>query len=409
MDPKDRKRRLGLIFFFVFIDLLGYSLILPLLPYYAETYNANATLVGLLGTSNALAQFFAAPIIGRLSDRYGRRPLLIFSILGTVVSFLILGLANTLGMIFISRIMDGVLGGNVSLARAYITDITDESNRAKSLGIIGAAFGLGFIFGPALGGFLSRFGFSVPAFLAAGLSLVNLVLVIIWLPESISKEEQTQRRRNPQTAFTLQLLLKEIKRPCVGQLLQITLAFSLAFTLFTSSFALFSKDQLGFTAQTTSYLLTMVGVIQVFVQGFAIGRLTSRFKERQLILFGVVILTISFIFYTFTNSFIWMIINLIPIALLAGVVNTTLPSQLSKSVIKEDVGGTLGLSAAAQTFAQIVCPIIGGLLIGNVGGWAIGLTAAALMLVAVFLIWKKLLPLPDPVDGAQPCQPILSE
>ena len=141
------KRRLALIFGFAFIDVLGYSLILPLLPYYAETFGASPTLIGLLGTVNAIGKLIAAPTVGRLSDRYGRRPLLLISIAGTVVSFVLLGAAQSLLVLFISRILDGVVGGNISLARAYITDITDEENRARGLGIIGAAFGIGFVIG----------------------------------------------------------------------------------------------------------------------------------------------------------------------------------------------------------------------------------------------------------------------
>ena len=200
------RKQLILIFGFVFLDLLGYSLILPLLPYYADAFGATVTMVGLLGTSNAVAQLIAAPIIGRLSDRYGRRPLLIFSITGTLVSFLMLGLANSLALVFLSRVLDGLLGGNIALARAYITDITDEKSRGRGLGIIGAAFGLGFIIGPAMGGFLSRYGFGVPALVAAGLSALNLVALLLWLPESTTPEQRAALRASPRTRFTLRAL-----------------------------------------------------------------------------------------------------------------------------------------------------------------------------------------------------------
>jgi DHA1 family tetracycline resistance protein-like MFS transporter len=277
MDDQ-RKRRLGLVFGFVFIDLLGYSLILPLLPYYAETFGASLVVVGLLGTSNALAQLVAAPVIGRLSDRYGRRPLLIFSIAGTVVSFLIFGFAETLAVLFISRILDGLLGGNTALARAYITDVTDEKDRSRGLGLIGAAFGLGFIIGPALGGFLSRFGYDAPAFVAAGLSMLNLVGVILWLPESLTEERRAaiQKQGRPRAAFNLKALRDALNRPCAGPLLHAILFYNLAFTLFQSNFALFTKARLELDAQATSYILTYVGVLSSLVQGFAIGRLTDR-------------------------------------------------------------------------------------------------------------------------------------
>ena len=279
---KQVKRQLFLVFGFVFVDLLGYSLILPLLPYYADTFGATLTLVGLLGTSNAVAQLIAAPFIGRLSDRYGRRPLLILSIAGTVLSFLLLGLARSLPMLFLSRILDGLLGGNIALARAYITDVTDEKSRSRGLGIIGAAFGLGFIIGPAMGGFLSRFGYGTPALVAAGLSLINLISVALWLPESLTVERRNAMRQRPSPSFSLRALRKALGRPCAGPLLNVLLFYGLAFTLFQSNFALFTKVRLGLDAQSTAFILTYVGVLSVLVQGVAIGRLTDRFSERQL-------------------------------------------------------------------------------------------------------------------------------
>ena len=196
-----KNTRLLTIFLIVFIDLLGFSLILPLLPYYAESYGATPTVVGLLVASYAAAQLFGAPLLGRLSDRFGRRPVLLLSVAGTSAGFLLLGFADPLGrwlaglvapnaanafiigLLFLSRILDGLTGGNITVAQAYITDVTDEQNRAKGLGLIGAAFGLGFIIGPAAGGALSRFGYNLPAFVAAGVSLINFLMILTLLPE----------------------------------------------------------------------------------------------------------------------------------------------------------------------------------------------------------------------------------
>ena len=171
------------IFLIVFIDLLGFGLILPLLPFYAKSFGANELTIGLLLASYSLMQFIGAPVLGRLSDRYGRRPILLISQLGTFVGFIMLGFANGLGMLFASRIVDGVSGGNISTAQAYIADISDEKNRARNFGLIGAAFGLGFIMGPAIGGFLSQFGYQVPAFAAAGLSFLSMTLTFFLLHE----------------------------------------------------------------------------------------------------------------------------------------------------------------------------------------------------------------------------------
>jgi DHA1 family tetracycline resistance protein-like MFS transporter len=400
MMDKDIKRRLGLIFGFVLIDLLGYSLILPLLPYYAETFGATLTLVGLLGTVNALGQLIAAPTIGRLSDRYGRRPLLIVSIVGTVVGFLLLGTARSLTVVFLSRILDGLLGGNTSLARAYITDVTDEKNRARGLGIIGAAFGLGFIVGPAMGGFLSRFGYNAPALVAAGLSLLNLIAVVIWLPESLPPERRAEMRVSPRTRFSFRLLAEALKRPCMGPLLHISLLYSLAFTLFQANFALYAKTRLALDVQATSLVLTYVGVLSVLVQGFAIGKLTARFRERQLIFAGTIILAVALLGWAFAPNVWLLLVVLAPTALAAGVLNTVLTSQLTKVVRREETGGTLGLSASLQTFAQIVSPGLGGLLLEDVGAWSIGVLGALIMAWTVSFTWRKVLSQPDDTDAS---------
>jgi DHA1 family tetracycline resistance protein-like MFS transporter len=386
--PKSVRRQLLLIFGFVFLDLLGYSLILPLLPYYAGAFGASLTLVGLLGTVNALGQLVAAPVIGRLSDRYGRRPLLIFSLGGTVVSFLLLGVARSLAVIFLSRALDGLLGGNTSLARAYISDITDEKSRARGLGIIGAAFGLGFIIGPALGGFLSRYGYNVPALVAAGLSLANLLAVILWLPESSTAEARAMLRTSPRTAFTLGNLWEALHLPCCGALLSINLVYALAFTLFQSNFALWAKTRLQSTAQTTSYVLTYVGILAVLVQGLAIGRLTRRFRERVLILAGAVVMGVALLAWALTPNLLALLIVLAPIALAGGVLNTVLSSQLTKAVRPEEVGGILGLSQSLQTLAQIIAPATGGVLLERAGTWSPGVLGSLLMLWTVFFAWR---------------------
>ena len=198
-----------------------------------------------------------APVMGRLSDRYGRKPLLVFSLLGTVVGFVLLGVAGALWMLFFSRIVDGLLGGNISLAQAYITDVTDEENRARGLGLIGASFGLGFIFGPALGGTLSAGdNHALPAFVAAGLAALNLIAVLIWLPESLPQERRQKQAASPRSAFSLRQLREALRLPCVGQLLNVRLWYGLAFTMFETIFSLYAAKHLGLDARATSYVLT---------------------------------------------------------------------------------------------------------------------------------------------------------
>jgi len=399
---KPKSRQLILIFVFVFLDLLGYSLILPLLPFYASDFGATIAIVGLLGTVNALGQLIAAPIIGRLSDRFGRRPLLIVSIAGTILGFLLLGFAQNLWMVFISRAVDGLLGGNTALARAYITDITEPKDRSKSLGMIGAAFGLGFIIGPVMGGVLSQFGLNVPALVAAVLSILSFIAVLIWLPESLSPNDRENLKKNPHTAFNLKNLLDELQRPCVGPLLFIRLFYSLAFTLFQSNFSLYAKEVIGLDVRSTGLVLTYVGVLSVIVQGFAIGRLVKQFKERKLIVASILILIITLITWGFTRNVWMLLIVLAPIALSAGILNTLLTSQLTKAVYKEDIGGTLGLSNSMQTVAQIITPGLGGYLLTIAGSWALGLTSGLFMAVA-FLFSRNRKNRTTDLDNESPC------
>ncbi|HEY7506053.1 MAG TPA: MFS transporter, partial [Nitrososphaera sp.] len=208
-------RYLFSIILVVFIDLLGFSLIIPLLPYYAQTFNASDTTIGLLLASYAAAQLIGAPLLGRASDRFGRRPILLISIFGTFLGFLIFGFAKSLVMLFASRILQGLTGGNLSVAQAYITDVTDAKSRNRGLGMIGAAFGLGFIIGPALGGLLSGISYSVPAFVAAGLSFINLLLIAFWLPESLTPEKRgLLTHKKPAVSF--RALFEALRHPLTG-------------------------------------------------------------------------------------------------------------------------------------------------------------------------------------------------
>lgn len=393
---KNFRRALSLIFLFVFVDVLGFSLILPLLPYYAATFEATPAVVGLLLGTNALAQLIGAPVLGRLSDRYGRRPLLLLSIAGTVVSFLLLGLARSLWMLFFSRALDGLLGGNVSLAQAYITDLTTEKDRAKGLGLIGAAFGLGFIFGPAIGGTLSAGGnYALPAFAAAGLAFANFLGVLLWLPESLPPEERAERASSQRTALTAQALWEALRRPCVGPLLQTQLFFALAFSTFETIFSLFAQRRLTLDARTTSYVLTYVGLLVVLVQGVGIRRLSARFTDKQLVFGGAALLAASLLAWALTPSLPVLLVVLAPLALASGVLRVAVSSALTKSVYPEEVGGTLGLAASLNSLARVVSPTVGGFLLGSVGAAAPGIVGALVMAWVVYYVWRAVLFVPD--------------
>jgi DHA1 family tetracycline resistance protein-like MFS transporter len=407
------RKRLFNIFIIVFIDLMGFGLILPLLPFYADEYGATPFVVGLLTASYAAAQLIGAPILGRLSDRYGRRPLLLVSIFGTVLGFLLLAIADPLGrslasslgisaapailaLLFFSRILDGLTGGNISVAQAYITDVTDSENRAKGLGLLGAAFGLGFIIGPAAGGVLSTWGFAVPAFAAAGLAIINLITVYFWLPESLTEEKRATASPRERPNFSAKALWQAINRPRVGPLLHIRFFFGLAFATFQTVFPLFAQYQLELDARQTGFVLTYVGVLAAIVQGGAIGILARRFGERSLIFSSTIIMTVSLLAWAFTPNVPALLIVLLPLAYAGGVLSTVINSALSKSVYPEEVGGTLGLAASLESSTRVVAPSLGGYLLGSIGTWAPGVASALIMAWVVSFTWRRLIVNPDP-------------
>jgi MFS transporter, DHA1 family, tetracycline resistance protein len=391
------------IFLVVFVDLLGFGLILPLLPYYAGTFGATPLLTGLLVACYAAAQLIGAPALGRLSDRYGRKPMLLISLFGSFAGFLILAAAEpvgrgmavflpfgagaiTLGVIFLSRILDGATGGNISIAQAYISDITDESNRAKGLGLIGAAFGLGFIFGPATGGALSRFGYAVPAAVAAGLSLFNFLLVALRLPESLTPEKRALLARQPRGGFTLAALWRALNRPLVGPLLHTRFWFGMAFSIFQTIFSLYVLARFSLSSEQTGFILAYVGVLSVLVQGVLVGRLSRRFEERALIFWAVVLMGFSLLGWALAPSVAFLLAILAPTAVAGGLLNTVINSALTKMVSPAEIGGTLGLSSALESLTRVIAPSLGGALLQGLGTSAPGIFAAVLCLwLALFL------------------------
>ncbi len=381
-------KRLFSIILVVFIDLFGFSLILPLLPYYAESFHASRTVTGLLIASYAVMQLIGAPILGRLSDRLGRRPVLLLSIFGTFLGFLLLGFANALWMLFASRIIDGLTGGNMSVAQAYISDITDEKDRAKGLGMIGAAFGLGFIIGPASGGLLGQWSPALPAFVAAAISFINLVLIYTWLPESLTDEKRAQIGEQ-QPAITWNALLAALRRPFTGSLFIAGFFFGLAGSMLPTIFPLQVLVKFNMTPLDTGLVLTYVGILSVIMQGFLVGRLTHRFREDALIVISAFFMGVGFLGWALAPTVFWIYVITTPLALCGGLLGTLFSSTLTKSVEPHEIGGILGLFAALDSLTRVIAPILGGFLLQQVGTWAPGAFSATLMTgVSIFILTK---------------------
>lgn len=364
-----KRSPLIVIFTTVFIDLVGFGIVIPVLPFYAEgsIFNATPRTVGLLFASYSIMQLIFAPILGGLSDRHGRRPVLLISIIGTGIGFLILGLANSLLLLFIGRILDGITGGNISTAQAYIADVTTKEDRAKGMGLIGAAFGLGFIFGPAIGGILSRWGIHVPFFFAAALCFANAVLLYFTLPETVTPDHPA--RTSAARGRGISQLIRSLKQPRLAYVLIIYFMFIVAFSIMTTSFSLYVMFRFGYDAQHTGYIFAYVGLVSVIVQGGLIGRLVKRFGELPLVIIGALCFSLSLFAVPYVGPAAGGLLGLLigggVFALGNSLATPALTSLASKSVGESEQGTVLGVTQSIASLARAVGPSIAAVLINS--------------------------------------------
>ncbi len=366
-------RPLSIIFLTIFVNLVGFGIIIPLLPFYAQTFGASPLVIGLLFASFSLSQLVASPILGDLSDRWGRRPVLIFSLLGTVVSFVMLALATSLSMLFAARIVDGLSGGNITTARAYIADITTEENRAKAFGLLGAAFGLGFIVGPGLGAALSRISYTAPIWTAAVITVVATAVAFFWLPETVHRAETGGR--SPWRA-----LAELWQRAHLRVLFTIDFAYWTAFAVYQTTFALFGARRFGFDASHTGYLLSAFGVLGVVVQGAMVGPVVATLGERQTLAVGLLFAAVGWGGSAVTHSLPVFVVMLVPGAIGIGLCNATLSSLVSKSAGSHEQGRVQGAAGGLESLGRTIGPVWGNGSLQQFGeGTAYG--SAAIVLV----------------------------
>lgn len=348
------------IFLIIFIGLLGFGIILPLLPLYAEEFGASPLTVGVLLASYSLMQLVATPYLGALSDRIGRRPVLILSQVGTVVAFVLLGFANSLELLFLARILDGISGGNIATAQAVISDVAEEKDRARAYGLIGAAFGLGFILGPAIGALLSSGNnYHVPAFVAAGISLVSLLLTIFMLPESLPREKRRVGRQPK--IIDVAGLRRAFSYEQLGQLLIIFFLFNVAQAGFQTLFALFNDRRFDFGVRETGYMLAYVGVLAVLIQGGGIGPVVRRFGELRTLQVGLAIGAAGLVWAAFVQSWPLLVLALIPVAIGLGVSAPAANSLIARESPPNERGQMIGISQSAAALARVVGPLGAGL------------------------------------------------
>ncbi|MEO8607051.1 MAG: MFS transporter [Chloroflexota bacterium] len=441
-EKLDFKRVLP-IFVIILVDLLGLTIIIPLLPLYATSFGADPLMIGALGTAYPLMQFIGAPLLGGLSDRFGRKPILIVSQLGTFVGFIILGFANALPLIFLARIIDGLSGANVATAQAALTDSTSEKTRAQGLGLLGAAFGLGFIIGPviafvSLG--ISGNDYHVPAFVAAGFSLLSVLLTSFWFKETLPAEQrgQVQDRKSNNV---LSNIFQTLRQPMVGILLILMFFQQLVFGGFENLIALFTLNRLGINASGNAVIFVFVGIILVLVQGKYIGPWSRKYGERKLIFAGLLLLAVGLTLTAITPAqpvpwysrtalvkeltqnttsanqsqdvsigipddgdngwagLIWILAAMIPASIGGGILSPSINSLITKRVGGRDVGGTLGVSSALVSAANAVTPILGGGIFNFLGSTAPFLMGGILLGVLFLLARQKIEMSPEPITA----------
>jgi multidrug resistance protein len=387
INTAERKQKspLFVIFLTVFIDLIGFGLIIPLLPFYAQEFGAGALLIGALTASYSVLQLIFTPILGAISDRIGRRPVILAMVLVNALGFMVGGFANALWMLYVARAIGGIGSSTLGVAQAYIADVTTPENRAKGMGLIGAAFGLGFVIGPAIGGTLGGINQALPFFVAAGLSVLNFILAWFILPESLQKEaRQIAIERRAHQGNLIQRLQMGLARPELHRPVIIFFLFNLAFTAFEIALPLFTQKTYNYTSVENGYLFTYIGILVVIMQGGLIGIIVKKLSERLTLQIGLAILTVTVFLFIIPNWLV-MLAVLTVLAVGEGAATPTSAALVSLSAKAEEQGEILGLTQGVGSLARIIGPLWGGFFFEHIGASAPFIGATVLLLLALAL------------------------
>jgi len=359
-----KKSPLLSIFLVVLVDVLGLTIILPLLPFYAESMGATPSMATLLFSAYAISQLIAGPPLGHLSDRIGRRPVLLVSQMGTCAGFLIMAYAQSLWLVFLARIIDGLTAGNLTVAQAYIADVTEPEHRAKAFGIIGIAFGLGFLVGPGVSGFLAEYGNTFPIFAAAGLSFTSILCTYFLLPSVVAHPHpELEHGLSRWSAFT-----EAFRDKSLGPMLWQFFAFTFAFSTFFSGFALYAErrftyNDIPFGTQEVAYVFAFSGLIGVLIQGGGMGRLVKMFGENRLVKMGFGTMALGFILLAGVRGIPYLLLAVALLTFGSAVLRPSLTALITTRTPRHRQGMIIGLMQSLMSIAQIVAPAIAGFLI----------------------------------------------
>ncbi|HEX7970261.1 MAG TPA: MFS transporter [Stellaceae bacterium] len=382
---------MAILFLIVFIDLLGFGVVIPQLPFYGLHFGLHGLGVTSMLACYSVAQFLSSPLLGRLSDRVGRRPVLLVSLMASVLAYLWLGLADAAWMLFAARLVAGAGAGNIAAAQAYIADVTPPEGRAKGMGMIGAAFGLGFTVGPALGGLASRLDAAAPAFIAAGLSAAAFLLVLSLLRESLPDAS----RGAPPRPGRLAMARETLGRPVLRELVLLAFITVSAFAAMETTFALWANQVFGWGSWEVGLNFFFVGIVLVLVQGALIGPLTRRFGEARLLTVGAASIALGLAGLPFVHAIaVLLVVNLL-LAGGMGLLNPSLNSLVSRLARIDEQGGVLGVLQSASSLARAAAPPVAGVLFDFSGRNAPYIVGTALMVLVLVLALR----LPHAVRG----------
>jgi multidrug resistance protein len=377
-----RRRVLFTIFLTVLLDLIGFGMILPILPFYGQKFGVSASQIGILFASYSLAQLLFAPPLGRLSDRVGRRPVLVASIAGGVFAYLLFAFAPSFWVLVLARGLSGIAASNYSIAQAYLADVSRPEERSKAMGFIGAAFGLGFVIGPAFGAALSGFGDRAVGLAAAGLALGNFLLALSWLPESLPVELRSRAAKN--TWFDIRGFATLAGNTPLFGLLLLYLLVTFSFSIMEGTLALYCQDRFGWGRSQTGIFFVYIGVVLVVVQGGLIGRLVRRFGERALVLAGMVLMAVALCLLPAAPTVLLLGVIGALLAIGSGINSPSILGLISRLTDESEQGGTIGVSRSFSALARTLGPPAGTLLFGRVGaGWPFW-AAGGLLILGLF-------------------------
>jgi len=384
---KEKGASLGPVLFTVLLDLLGFGLVIPLLSFYAESFGATATQATLIMAVYSLAQFLMAPVWGTLSDRVGRRPVMLISLVVSVIGLVGFASAGSITALFLWRTLHGAGAANISTAQAYVADVTDGPDRARGMGFIGAAFGIGFTIGPMVGGLLSVYGLAAPIWLAAGLSLINLIWAFFGLPESRKRSDASNASRT----ISLAPIASVLRRRTVGALVGLTFVVTFAFALMETSFALVAEHDFGLDPLGVGKMFFLIGMIGVVVQGGLTRRLVARLGESKLVVIGFGVNVLGLAILATATGMGGLYAGSICLGLGSSLANPSLSSLISRSANADEQGEVLGVNQSLSALARAGAPSLSGPMFDGIGHRSPFTGAAILLLVGIGALGRRVM------------------